>query len=483
MTEILFLLVGILLGSISAWIIAKLKFSKPQTENLDEQVQVLQDQNQKLQQDYIRVDKEKATIAAQLQLISEDKERIAEDYAGDKEKLQAAYNRLAKAEEAFKNQNEKYLSLEANYQEKFNKQQLEFNEKEARLRKEIEELHKRTAAEFENLANKILDEKAKKFTELNRTNLDIVLNPLNEKIKDFGEKVEKIYKSESEERITLKTEIKHLIELNKQVSQEANNLAIALKGDNKKQGNWGEYILEQILERSGLTKGREYDTQVTSTNTTGEIIKPDVIVYLPDKKHVIIDSKVSLVAYEAMVNAENEQDRQKYQKEHLVSVKNHIKSLGEKNYHTAKDFDTPEFILLFIPIESSYSTAIQAGDDLFNFAWDKRIVLVSPSTLFATLCTIASVWKQERQKNNVLKIAEIGGKLYDQFVRFVEDMKEIDKSLIKAKDSYDNAFKRLSSGNGNLVNAAEKMKALGAKATKSLDQDLIDQANENILEK
>src|SRR5690606_19632310 len=179
------------------------------------------------------------------------------------------------------------------------------------------------------------------------------------------------------------------------------------------------------------------------------------------------------------VNAENEDDRIKYQKDHLLSVKTHIRSLSEKNYHTSMEFDTPEFILLFIPIESSFSTAIQASEDLFNFAWEKRIVLVSPSTLFATLCTIASVWKQERQKNNVMKIAEIGGKLYDQFAKFVEDMKDIDINLDRAKKSYDSAFKRLTHGNGNLVSAAEKMKTLGAKATKSLNPNLVDEASEN----
>lgn len=483
MTEILFLTLGILLGAIPAWIIARLKFSNASTGTSVEELTRLTEEYANLQKEFNLLDKEKEKVQAQLTLISSDRDQKTAELQEERNRLQDAYARIAKAEEVFKNQKEKITTIESTYNEKFSRQEAEFADKEARLRKEIEELHKRTAAEFENLANRILDEKSKKFTELNRSSLDIVLNPLNEKIKDFGERVEKIYKSESEERITLKTEIKHLIDLNKQISQEANNLAVALKGDNKKQGNWGEYILEQILERSGLVKGREYYSQTTSVNANGDTIKPDVIVHLPDKKHVVIDSKVSLVAYEAMVNAPTEQDRLRFQKEHLASVKNHIKSLGEKNYHTARDLNTPEFILMFIPIESSFSTAVEAGEDIFNFAWEKRIVLVSPSTLFATLCTIASVWKQERQKNNVLRIAEIGGKLYDQFCRFVEDMKDIDKNLLKAKESYDNAFKRLSQGNGNLVNAAQKMKELGAKATRSLDQDLIELANENVLEK
>jgi DNA recombination protein RmuC len=478
MTEILFLLVGILLGSIPAWVIAKLKFSKPNGQESDAELDLLRQQQIHLQTEFNKLDKEKATIQAQLNLITQDRDQKTIDLNDERAKLQDAYSRIAKAEEVFKNQKERIATIESNYNEKFAKQESDFLDKEARLRKEIEELHKRSAAEFENLANKILEDKTKKFTELNRTNLDIVLNPLNEKIKDFGDKVEKIYKSESEERITLKTEIKHLVDLNKQISQEANNLAIALKGDNKKQGNWGEYILEQILERSGLTKGREYDTQIVTTNTNGDTIKPDVIVYLPDKKHVIIDSKVSLVAYEAMVNAENEQDRLKYQKEHLLSVKNHIKSLSEKNYHTSKDFNTPEFILLFIPIESSFSTAIQAGEDVFNFAWEKRIVLVSPSTLFATLSTIASIWKQERQNQHALEIARQGGNLYDKFVLFVEDFQKIGQSITNSQKLYDDAFNKLKEGKGNLIKRAEDIKKLGAKATKSLDPKLIDESNE-----
>jgi DNA recombination protein RmuC len=443
--EIAYLFTGLILGAVLSYLFFKNKFSNNTGVSTEE---------------FNRVDREKERLQTQVNFISEERDKISAELMQEREKLLAANNRLAKAEEAFKNQNEKLANQKA----------------------EIEELQKKFTLEFENIANKIFEEKGKKFTEFNKNQLDVILNPLNEKIKDFGEKVEKIYKSESEERITLKTEIKHLVELNKQISQEANNLALALKGDNKKQGNWGEVMLEQLLERSGLEKGREYDTQITSTNTSGEIIKPDVIVYLPDKKHVIIDSKVSLLAYDAFVNAEDDETRLKYQKEHLASVKNHIKTLSEKDYHTSKDFDSPEFILMFIPIESSFSTAVQAADDLFNYAWERKIVLVSPSTLFATLRTIASMWKQERQKNNVLKIADIGGKMYDQFVSFVKDMNDLSRNLQKAQESYENAYKRLSTGNGNLIKRAEEMKALGAKASKNLDQNILDEANENLLE-
>ncbi|MCW5909348.1 MAG: DNA recombination protein RmuC [Chitinophagales bacterium] len=343
---------------------------------------------------------------------------------------------------------------------------------------QLDELNQRFAKEFENLANRILDEKSQKFTEQNRTNLDVILNPLKERIKEFEQKVEQTYKHESAERITLKTEIKNLLELNKQLSEEANNLATALKGDNKQQGNWGELVLEKILERSGLKEGEEYKTQQTAANDEGRQIKPDVIVFLPDNKHIIIDSKVSLVAYEACVNASDENERTKFLKQHVDSVRNHIKLLSDKNYQTAGGYHSPDFVLLFIPIESSFSLALQGDNDLFNFAWDRKIVIVSPSTLLATLRTIASIWKQERQTRNALEIAEEGGKLYDKFVAFVEDLIKVGNGLKKTQGDYEDAMKKLYEGTGNLVRRAEKMRELGAKTSKQIPQNLIDRASE-----
>lgn len=345
-------------------------------------------------------------------------------------------------------------------------------------KEELEQLNQKFTKEFENLANRILDEKSQKFTEQNRSNLDVILNPLKEKIKEFEQRVEQTYKIESAERITLKTEIKNLIDLNKQLSEDANNLAVALKGDNKQQGNWGELVLEKILERSGLKEGTEYKTQVTTANNDGRTIKPDVVIFLPDEKHIIVDSKVSLVAYEACVNAADEESRTRFLKQHIESVRCHIKLLSDKNYQTANGYHSPDFVLLFVPIESSFSLALQADNELFNFAWDRKIVIVSPSTLLATLRTIASIWKQERQTRNALEIAEEGGKLYDKFVAFYEDLKDVGKKMDGAKESYVDAMKKLYDGSGNLVRRAEKMRELGAKSNKQLPQNLIDRANE-----
>lgn len=343
---------------------------------------------------------------------------------------------------------------------------------------ELEQLNQKFTKEFENLANRILDEKSQKFTEQNRNNLDVILNPFKEKLKEFEQKVDHAYKSENAERITLKTEIKNLIDLNKQISEEANQLAVALKGDNKQQGNWGEMVLEKILERSGLKAGDEYKMEFATTNNDGDRIRPDAVIFLPDSKHVIVDSKVSLIAYNACVNAATDEERMRFLKAHVESLRGHVKMLSDKKYQTATGLDSPDFVLLFVPIESSFSLAVQGDAELFNFAWDKKIVIVSPSTLLATLRTIASIWKQERQTRNAIEIAEEGGKLYDKFVGFYDDLVKVGKKMDDAKGDYVEAMKKLYEGSGNLVRRAEKMKDLGAKTSKQLPQSLIDRAND-----
>jgi len=352
---------------------------------------------------------------------------------------------------------------------------------EAKLKSQKEELsalQKTFTNEFENLANKIFEDKSKKFTEQNKTNLENILNPLKENIIKFEKKVDDTYKVEASERNSLKGEIKSLVTLNKQISEEANNLAKAMKGDSKKQGNWGEIILEKVLERSGLQKGVEYEMQASFTAEDGKRVQPDVIINLPDKKHIVVDSKVSLVAYELFVNAQTDEEREKNLQAHISSVKNHIKGLSEKNYQSLGQLNTPDFVLLFMPIESSFSLAVQADNEIFNFAWERKIVIVSPSTLLATLRTIASIWKQERQTRNALEIAKQSGDLYDKFVGFADDLISVGKKMNDAKTSYDEAMKKLSSGKGNLIRRTEVIKELGAKTTKDIPQSLLERANE-----
>ncbi len=346
----------------------------------------------------------------------------------------------------------------------------------------LQDLNKKLTSEFENIAARLLEEKSQKFTQQNKTNLDILLSPLQDKIKTFSEMVEKSYRQEASERNSLRGEINSLINLNRELSQEAGNLARALKGDSKTQGNWGEVILEKILERSGLVKDQEYKMQYSTLNDQGRRIQPDAIIFLPDNKHVIVDSKVSLVAYESFVNASGEEEKKNFIRQHLASIRNHVKSLAEKNYQSAGGLHSPDFVLLFLPIESSFGVAVQEDQELFGYAWERKIVIVSPSTLFATLRTIASIWNQERQNRNVLEIARQSGDLYDKFVGFTEDLIALGNRMNSAKQAYDSAMGKLSEGKGNLVGRTEKIRELGARASKTINPQLVERSagNENL---
>ncbi len=458
--DILFLIIGILIGAVVVWFYAKSqKSDSAEAKHLNEKLFEEEKQKLVLQTQIENYQKEINKLAKELQ---DEKEYHQSVIAAERAKYEQELNTLRND---FIESTKKLESARTHFQ---NQEQKIKEQKE-----EIENLHKKLTIEFENIANKILDEKSQKFTEQNKNNLDIILNPLKDKIKQFEEKVEKAYSEETKERISLKTEIKHLMDLNKQVSDEANNLAKALKGDTKKQGNWGEVILEKVLERSGLLKGQEYQTQFSTSNDEGSRIQPDAVVFLPDSKHVIIDSKVSLVAYEAFVNAENENDKIRFLKEHVSSVKSHVKQLSEKNYQTSPDLNTPDFVLLFMPIESAFSLAIQGEQDLFAFAWDLKIVIVSPSTLLATLRTIASIWKQERQTKNAIEIARQSGALFDKFVLFLNDIDKIGKSIDASKSAYEDAMNKLKTGSGNLIKRASDIQKLGAKTQKQIPDKFI----------
>lgn len=340
---------------------------------------------------------------------------------------------------------------------------------------EMENMKTQFNNEFQVMANKILEEKSFKFTQLNQQNISQVLDPLKEKIKMFEEKVDKSYQQESAERNVLKGVVEQLMQQSIQIKDEANNLAKALKGDNKKQGNWGEVILERVLERSGLIKDQEYKLQASVIEADGKRFQPDAVIYLPDEKHLIVDAKLSLVAYERAVNADTEEDRLLFVKQHVQSIENHVRELSAKDYHSLYGIQSPDFVLLFIPIESSLSLAVSNKAELFSEAWDRRVVIVSPSTLLATLRTIASVWKQERQNRNVLEIAKEAGLLYDKFVGFLQDMDQLQGIIQKASDKHEDAMKKLSMGPGNVIRKIEQLKTLGAKANKQLGDKYLDE--------
>jgi len=451
----------ILIVAVVILLIAVLLFlKKPASSSVisAEDVQRLKDENNVLNISLAKVQERSINLAMERdkadRQLHDERVRYDRLTASLNEELLIEKNRMAKAEEAYKAQRERLAEQE----------------------KSIIDIQQKFQLEFQNIANKLLDEKSQKFMETNRSHMDVLLNPLKENLKAFEEKVDKVYNMEAAERNTLKGVISQLMELNKQISDEAHNLTKALKGDNKKQGNWGEVILERVLERSGLVRDQEYRLQASLNGVDGSRLQPDVIIDLPDEKHLIIDSKVSLIAYERLVNCETEDERKLFAKAHVESIRGHVLNLSSKNYHDLYQVNSPDFVLLFIPIESSFSFAVQIDSELFSDAWDKRVVIVSPSTLLATLRTIASIWKQERQNRNVLEIARLSGAMYDKFVGFVGDMENIGKNIKSSQAAYDSAINKLTEGNGNLTNTADKIKKLGAKATKKLDEKYINGA-------
>jgi DNA recombination protein RmuC len=354
---------------------------------------------------------------------------------------------------------------------------LNLNEKLETQKQEIEGLQKKLISEFENLANKVLEEKTKSFNEFNKTQLNSILNPFSESLKEFKTTVKDTYEKGLKERTELGTELKQIQKLNQQLQEEASNLTKALKGDTQKRGRWGEMILERILETSGLEKDVQYKLQDSFTGDAGKRFRPDAVVYLPENKHIIIDSKVSLIAYEKYCNSETDDERTKSLKEHIQSVRAHIKDLSSKDYINNLGIENPEYVLMFIPIEGSFSAAMNYDNSIFNEAWDNRIVIVSPATLVATLMTVSVIWRQVKQTDNAIEIAERGGKLYEKFVNFVEDLNKVGINIAKAGTEYENAMKKLATGSGNLIKQAEMLKKLGAKTNKSIPADTADKSH------
>ena len=425
--EIIFLIVGILIGAIAAWFIVSSRF-KGETGRVEERSVILE--------------REKSNLENNL---NSERQKVLE-------------------------LNSKLSALQSDY----NNLQQKLSEQKA----EVEELQQKFTKEFENLANKIFKEKTDEFSKQSKNNLQEILNPLKEKITEFQSKVEETNKESIRGHASLREQLSMLKDMNQQMSSDAQNLVKALKGDTKAQGDWGEIQLERILERSGLRKGEEYTIQESFTTEEGRK-RPDVIVNLPEEKKIIIDSKVSLISYEKFVSVEDENQKNIHIKSYIDSVKKHIKELSEKKYQNLFDVGSLDFVLMFIPIESAFSLAIQYGENLYVDAYDKNIIIVSPSTLLATLRTIANIWKQEHQNRNVLEIAKQSGALYDKFVTFTEDLISVGNRLDQAKSSYVDAMKKLTDGSGNLVRRAEKIRELGAKTSKQLPPSIVNRADED----
>lgn len=440
--EIIFLIIGLVIGIVIAFLFLRSKKTIPieEVNKLNEEINSLRIENGKLSERIKMLEGDKSNLQSELKLEREKSEKLNSENSA----LRSDY---------------------ANLQEKLNEQKTE-----------IEELQQKFVKEFENLANKIFEEKSAKFTEQNKEKISEILNPLKEKISEFEKKVEQTNKESIDRLSSLREQLHSLRELNNQMTQEAKNLTEALKGQTKTQGNWGEFILESILEKSGLVKGREYFVQESLVSEAGKRYQPDVIVNLPENKSIVIDSKVSLIAYERYVSLEDENEKEKALKEHIISIRSHLKNLSSKNYQTLYELNSLDFVLMFMPIEPAFALAVQQDASLFNEAFEKNIVIVSPSTLLATLRTIASIWRQENQNRNALEIARQAGALYDKFVGFVEDLKAVGDKMDEAKSKYQDAMKKLVEGSGNLVKRSEKLKELGAKTSKQIPQKILDRS-------
>ena len=401
---------------------------------------------------------------------------LTERLSQEQQKLKEAKSAFAKAQQETTN-----LRKEKDFfQNELTARNVAFENIEERMNEksqELEKLQEKFTKDFEIVASKILDEKSNKFTLQNQLSLDKILKPLQEKIQTFEKRVEDTNKEAIDRTSALREQIKNLSALNEQMSQEANNLTKALKGDSKMQGNWGELVLERVLEKSGLEKDREYFIQQSFTTDEGNRVLPDVVIHLPDHKKMIVDSKVSLRAYERFVNEEDAEQQGVHLKQHLTDLKRHVQQLSDKNYQDLYEIESPDFVLLFIPIEPAFAIAINADNQLYNQAFEKNIVIVTPSTLLATLRTIDSMWNNEKQQQNAIEIARQAGGLYDKFHGLMTDLTAVGKKMDDAKLGYSAAMNKLVEGNGNLITRVEKLKKMGAKAKKALPEALIKRAN------
>ena len=433
--ELAFLSVGLLVGGFAAWFIAKYKFTgRSGSLPLDEV-------------------KENYVLNEVYDALQKQSDLFRDDLLDKEQEIRSLANKLSVKET-------QVLNLE----DRFNT-----------YKTESVDLQKRAQTEFENIANKLLEENGQKFSLQNQQQLTHILFPLKEKIKEFEQGVDKRFLEETRDRISLKKEIEQLRDLNMQLSQDANNLVSALKGESKTQGDWGEFQLEMLLEKSGLTNGIHFDTQKNFKDEDGRDKRPDFIINLPEDKHLVIDSKVSLTAYEKYFNAEKEEKREKHLKNHIESIRQHIKDLNSKNYQRLYQINSPDYLLMFIPIEPAFTVAVEKDPRLFLDALDKNIVIVTTSTLLATMRTVSYIWKQEKQKNSVIEIARQSGMLYDKFVNFVDDLKGVGLRIDNAKNSYDNAMNKLVDSKkfgDTLVGRAEKIRELGAKTNKRLPKEM-----------
>jgi len=406
-------------------------------------------------------------LEQQLDNVNYKHEQLQQEHDANKLKLESQNNQLIKVMSRLR---ESDIRLQTERQA---------SEEKLALQAQSEQ---RLQQQFENLANKIFDSKTDNFKELNKSSVELLLSPLKTQLEGFKQQVQDVYSNEAKERHSLQSEVARLQQVYQLMSSETANLTKALKGDNKQQGNWGEVILARILSESGLREGHEYDVQVSLNNEHGKRFQPDVIVHLPQDKDVVVDSKVSLTAYERYFNAEDEVTRKQALQEHVASVRSHIRELGRKDYHLLQGLKTLDYVLMFVAVEPAFLAALEADPSLMKFALDNNIMLVSPTNLLVALRTIDNLWRYERQNQNAQLIAERAGKIYEKLRLFSNDMQDMGVALDKAQDSYDSAMKRLATGKGNLIKQAQQFVELGVEVKKPLPVELIEKSSANLLE-
>ncbi|SCY12077.1 DNA recombination protein RmuC [Nonlabens sp. Hel1_33_55] len=463
---VLLLIAGLVVGALIGWFFAKSKFSSP--------LQFLETEKERLS---LLVEEGKQVTSERDQLRNAQSALSAEVFQ-KKETLEELRTRLSKTEENYTelNREKENLSVQLAQMRTIHEKA---EEKYSNSQAELEKLNEKFTKEFENLANKILDEKSTKFTTQNKVNIEQILNPLQEKIKNFEKRVEDTHKDTIDRQSSLRQQIIGLKELNEQMSKDASNLTKALKGDSKMRGNWGELVLERVLSKSGLEKGSEYEVQQSVRTEDGKTYFPDVVIHLPGGNKMVIDSKVSLNAYERWVNEEDEDLQNQYLKAHVNALRKHVSDLSAKNYHELYSIDSPDFVLLFVPIEPAFAAALNADNNVYTDAFDKNIVIVTPTTLLATLRTIDTMWQNEKQQKNALDIAKAAGSLYDKFVGLSDDLIKVGAQLDTVKKSYSASMNKLTEGSGNLIGRVERLKKLGAKANKSINEKLVRRAVDN----
>ncbi len=460
------LIAGLIVGAIVGWFFAKNKFFSPLEYLRGENTRLLQqiNQNDEALKERDRLRLEHSSLTAQIDQKNETQIELRE--------------RLSKTEESFTalNKEKENLSVQLAQMRTIHEKA---EEKYEQSQAELEKLNEKFTKEFENLANKILDEKSTKFTTQNKTNIEQILNPLQEKIKSFEKRVEDTHKDTIDRQSSLRQQIIGLKELNEQMSRETSNLTKALKGDSKMRGNWGELVLERVLEKSGLEKGSEYELQQSVRTDNGKTYFPDVVVHLPGGNKMVIDSKVSLNAYERWVNEEDTASQERHLKDHLAALRKHITDLSSKNYQDLYSIESPDFVLLFVPIEPAFAAAINADSTIYTDAFERNIVIVTPTTLLATLRTIDTMWQNEKQQKNALDIAKAAGALYDKFVGLTDDLIKVGQQMDTVQKTYKSSMNKLSEGSGNLIGRVERLKKLGAKASKAVNEKLVRRAVDN----